>query len=268
MNQESFVLWHVEDRVGHIVINRPSAANALSLATGKAFVRAVDCAVAMAGDDVRAVLLSSNGKQFCSGGDINEFVARRDDLGRLVNDMLDDLHPAIHALATLPIPVVSALQGPVGGAGIALALCADFVLASRAMKLRGGYSAIGLSPDLGASYYLSRRAGAVRAKSLLMTNRALSAAECLAWGIVDEVYEEKELLPAAKTLTHTLASGATKSLGGIKALCDSAFDHDLRAHLELERTALLRCTSSVEAKEGVSAFVDKRLPNFSNISTE
>jgi len=268
MSTQPLVGWHVEDGVGHIVLNRPDAANALDSATALAFNNAVAQAVDGAGGTVRAVLLSARGKQFCAGGDINEFVARKNDLERLVRAMLDGLHPAMHALATLPVPVVSAVQGPTGGAGISLALCADLVLASTAMKLRGGYSAIGLSPDLGASYYLSRRAGTARAKNILMTNRSLSAQECLAWGLVDELHEVNELLPAANALARQLARGATTSFGGIKALCDSAFEHDLRAHLALEGAALARCAASAAGREGISAFVEKRAPDFSLLPLE
>ena len=257
----SLVQWHVEDGVGHIVLNRPNAANALDSATGHALAQAISCA---ADADIGAVLISSIGRQFCAGGDIAEFVGRRDDLDRLVQQMLDALHPAIHRLATLPVPVISALQGPIGGAGISVALCADIVFASPAMKLRGGYSAIGLSPDLGASYYLARRAGSVRAKILLMTNRALSAEECLAWGLVDEMHPADRLADASTTLARQLAAGATGSLGGIKRLCDTAFEHDLRTHLSLEREALLRCAVSADAREGVSAFIDKRRPTFND----
>ncbi|MES2531737.1 MAG: enoyl-CoA hydratase-related protein [Pseudomonadota bacterium] len=253
------VLWRIDDGVGHIVLNRPDAANALDSAAGEALADAIDQATRA---DIGAVLISSTGKQFCAGGDINEFVERRDELDRLVQTMLDRLHPAIHALATLSVPVVSAVQGPLGGAGISVALCADIVLASPAMKLRGGYSAIGLSPDLGASYYLARRAGSVRAKNILLTNRAIPAEQCLDWGIVDELHGADELPAAALALATRLAHGATASLGGIKRLCDSAFEHDLRTHLSLERAALLRCAVSADGREGVTAFVEKRAARF------
>lgn len=261
MPAQALVQWSVHgDGVGHLVLNRPDAANALNTACAQAIGDAVEQASRA---NVGAILLSANGKQFCAGGDIREFVERRDDLDALVTAMLDVLHPALHRLATLPLPVVSAVQGPIGGAGIAMALCADIVLASPAMKLRGGYSAIGLSPDLGASYYLARRAGSARAKNLLFTNRTLSAEQCLAWGIVDEIHAADALLPAARALAAQLARGATGALGGIKQLCDSAHEHDLRTHLDLEREALLRCARSEQGREGVSAFVEKRAPVFS-----
>lgn len=261
MPAEALVRWHVEDGVGHIVLNRPHAANALNSAAGLALADAIG---QTARADIGAVLLSSTGRQFCAGGDIAEFVERQADLDRLVRAMLDPLHPAIHMLATLPVPVVSAVHGPVGGAGIALALCADIVLAAPAMKLRGGYSAIGLSPDLGASYYLARRAGAARAKLILMTNRAIAAEECLRWGLVDELHEAEALPGAARALALQLARGATGSLGGIKRLCDGALQHGLQTHLQLEREALLRCAVSADGREGIQAFMAKRAPVFTD----
>lgn len=261
MTETSLVTWHTEDGVGHIVLNRPDAANAIDMAMARALTAAIAQAVQ---SDVGAILLSANGKQFCAGGDINAFVARQADLDALVHELLGLLHPAIHQLASLPVPVLSAVQGPIGGAGIALALCADLVLASSSMKLRGGYSAIGLSPDLGASYYLAHRAGAARAKNVLMTNRVLSAAQCLDWGLVDEVHAPEALLPAARALALQLASGATASLGGIKRLCDGALHNDLRSHLALERAALLACARAPDGREGVHAFIDKRAPVFTD----
>ncbi|MCL1962402.1 MAG: enoyl-CoA hydratase-related protein [Desulfovibrionaceae bacterium] len=253
------VLWRVENGVGHIVLNRPDAANALNNATAHDLADAVAQA---ARADIGAVLISARGRQFCAGGDIREFVERRGELDRFVQTLLDLLHPALHTLATLPLPVISALQGPAGGAGIAVALCADIVLASNAIKLRGGYSAIGLSPDLGVSYYVTRRAGAARAKYLLMTNRAIDAETCLRWGLVDELHPSDALADAACALAVELARGATGSLGGIKRLCDGAAMHDLRTHLDLERAALLRCAASADAREGIAAFVEKRIPRF------
>lgn len=261
MNSGQLVRWRVENGVGHIVLNRPGAANALSTACGAAFADAV---AQVAKADIGAVLLSSTGKQFCAGGDINEFIERLDDMDQLFSSVLDLLHPAILTLATLPVPVISAVQGPAGGAGISLALCADFVLASPAMKLRGGYSAIGLSPDLGASYYLTRRVGATRAKLILMTNRAVPAEQCLAWGAVDELHAVDALADAAGALATQLAKGARGSLGGIKRLCDMASGNTLQTHLALEREALLRCVLSTDGREGIRAFVEKRAPVFTD----
>jgi len=256
------VQWHVQDGVGHLVLNRPEAANALNSAMCEAFEVAVACA---ARADVGAVLLSAQGRQFCAGGDIQEFLVRRADLHRLVKGMLDALHPAIHRLAMLPVPVVSAVQGPLGGAGIALALSADFVLAADTIKLRGGYSAIGLSPDLGASFHLARRGGAIRAKQVLLRNQAITAQTCLQWGLVDELHAPETLLDAAQALASQMARGPRAAQAGIKALCDRAWAHSLRTHLDLERAALLDASLSAAADEGIQAFIDKRTPDFAGL---
>ncbi len=259
MTASSQVLWHVEDGVGHLVLNRPEAANAIDLPMARRLAEAIEVA---ARADVGAVLLSARGRQFCAGGDIDAFVRHRDDLERLIGEILDPLHPALLKLAALPVPVVSAVHAPIGGAGIGLALCADIVLASSAMKLRGGYTAIGLSPDLGTSYQLARRAGASRAKVLLMTNRAVGADECLRLGLVDEVHPPDALPTVAADLARALARGATGALGRVKRLCDDAPGATLREHLDRERAALLEGARSADGREGVSAFMEKRAPRF------
>ena len=258
MESQSPFLWHEDDGVGHLVLNR-GRSDAPAAEACKVFGEVVAQA---ARADVGAILVSSTGKQFSAGGDIHLFASRVDDLDRLVAGVLDVMHPAIHTLATLPLPVISAVHAPIGGAGIAFALCADIVLASPTMKLRGGYSAIGLSPDLGASYYLVRRVGSERAKNILMTNRVLSAEQCLQWGLVDELHPQECLLATARSLARKLAHGATQSLGAVKRLCDAAHGHELRVHLDLEREALLHCARSADAREGVQAFVQKRPARF------
>ncbi|HYF61069.1 MAG TPA: enoyl-CoA hydratase-related protein [Burkholderiaceae bacterium] len=258
------VRWHVADGVGHFVLNRPEAANAIDVPTARAFAAAVDAAVdAAASAGIGAVLLSSTGNQFCAGGDIQAFVRRRDDLDRLIAEIIEWIHPAILKLASLPVPVIGAVHASVAGAGIGVALCADVVLASTAMKLRGGYSAIGLSPDAGTSYFLSRRAGAARAKYLLMTNRTIGADECLRLGLVDEVHPPEALPSAAADLAASLARGATGALGRVKRLCDDAARLDLGEHLDRERQALLDGARSEDGREGIAAFVEKRAPRFS-----
>lgn len=265
MSTEAQVFWHEEDGVGHITLNRPDGANALSTDMARALCAAIERATRA---DIGAVLLSARGKQFCAGGDIREFVAQQDKLASLVQNILEMVHPAIQTLAELPLPVVSALQGPIGGAGIAVALCADVVLAAPQMKLRGGYSAIGLSPDLGASYFLARRAGSARAKTILMTNQTISAEQCLQWGLVDEICAADALLSRATELASQLARGARGSQAGIKWLCDHAAEHDLNTHLRLERDALVHAAGSGDACEGVRAFAEKRSPLFSSASTD
>lgn len=253
------VLWEVRNGVGHIVLNQPEQGNVISTPMARSLAAVVQQAQQ---SEIGAVLISATGKQFSVGGDIREFVQNREQLPELIDEILGLLNPTMHTLVTLPVPVISAIQGNIGGGGMGLGLCADIVLASSKVFLRGGYSAIGLSPDLGSSYYLSRRAGAARAKYLLMSNRPVSAQECLRMGIFDELHEPEALAAQATQLAETLAASATNSLAHIKNLCDAAHGHDLAQHLHEEKLAITDCSRHANSREGINAFLEKRAPSF------
>jgi len=254
------VLLERHDDVAVITLNRPDRANVLDFELSPVLIAAIDRVAADAG--VRAVLLQARGRQFCAGGNIADFVARVDGLPDLLDRHIPPLHQAILKLSTLPVPVVCALNGPLGGGGIGLALCADIVIAAESMKLRGGYSAIGLTPDAGGSWFLTRRVGPARAKEVFFMNAALSAQQCLAWGIVSEVLPDAELGARAMALTGQLARGALGSLARIKALIDGAEQRSLAQHLALEHQYMVASGATTDAREGVIAFTQKRPPVF------
>lgn len=259
MQQRDGIAWWQEGGIARIELRRPERANALSTAAASALAAAIDDSLAAS---PKVVLLTAQGAVFCAGGDISEFAQAGPALPALVDEILHALHPALWRLATAPLPVVSAVGGAVGGAGVGLALCADFVLASRTMKLRTGYAAIGLSPDLGTSYFLARRIGAQRAKQWLMLSDAVDAGTCLAQGAVDALHDAADLPAAALALATRLAAGARASQAGIKALCDGLAARDLAKHLELEHEQLARCARSDDAREGIAAFLAKRPAGF------
>ncbi|MEJ8812453.1 enoyl-CoA hydratase-related protein [Variovorax ureilyticus] len=259
MQQADGIAWGVSDRIGRIVLRRADRANAISRAASRALVRAID---EVLDSRPRVVLLAAEGQVFCAGGDIEEFAAAGPALDALIDEVLEPLHPALWRLATAPLPVVSAVNGPIGGAGIGLALCADFVLAAESMKLRTGYAAIGLSPDLGASFFLARRVGAVRAQQWLMLSDPIDASECLAHGAVDSLHPDGNLQRASEALAHRLAHAASGSLAAIKSLCTGLPGRDLHAHLKMEHALLAERARSADAHEGVRAFVERRPPQF------
>ncbi|NVM92442.1 enoyl-CoA hydratase/isomerase family protein [Variovorax sp. SG517] len=253
------IAWGVEEGIGRIVLKRPERANAIGVRSGHALVRAIDDVLA---GKPRVILLTGEGRVFCAGGDIDEFMAAGEALPALVDEILDRLHPALLRLSNNPAPLVVAVNGSVGGAGVGLALCGDFVLAAESMKLRTGYAAIGLSPDAGASYFLARRVGPVRAQQLLMLSDAIDSQRCLAWGAVDALHPDDELAAAAEALVARLAHGASASFAGIKELCAGAPGRPFEQHLALEHRLLRERAGSADAREGVAAFVEKRAPRF------
>jgi 2-(1,2-epoxy-1,2-dihydrophenyl)acetyl-CoA isomerase len=256
---ENGIEWGIEDAVARIVIDCPEHANALGRASAASLTRAIDAVTVAA---PRVIVLAARGPIFCAGGDIREFAAAGDQLDDLVREVLEPLLPAYLKLANQSAPVVSAVRGPVAGAGIGLALVGDFVLASPAMKLRTGYGEIGLSPDVGASYFLARRVGAVRAQQLLMTSEPVDAARCLALGAIDQLHAEADFDDAVEALVRRLRRAAPGSLAAIKQLCGGTALRPLAEHLALERELLEDCARTADAREGVSAFMAKRAPRF------
>lgn len=250
----------IDQSLAVITFNAPERANVLDLTMARAFAAAVQ---AVAGDPaIRALLITAEGRQFCAGGDIRAFADASRPLQDILQEVIDPLHEAMKMLALLPLPIVCAINGPVGGGGIGLALCGDIVLAAEAMKLRGGYSAIGLTPDVGSSWFVTRRAGAAKAKEIFLTNRPLTAAECRDIGLVDEVLPDHELQHHARKLALQLAQGPQHALARIKALVDAAQHHGLHAHVDMEREAMLASGATADAQEGIRAFLDKRAPKF------
>lgn len=257
--REHGVEWLPGAEVGRIVLDRPERANAIDRDSAAGIARAI-FEVLDAGP--RVIVLGARGPIFCAGGDIRVFAGGGGDFEHVILDPLTNLLPAYRQLAEAPCPVVCVVNGPVGGAGLGLALLGDFVLASTTLKLRTGYAAIGLSPDVGASWYLARRVGEVRARQWLMLSEAVGAEECLAAGAVDALHAPDALDAAAEALVAQLLARAPHSLAAVKRL--TAADHRaLVEHLELERELLRGCAKTADAREGVRAFVEKRPPRFS-----
>lgn len=257
------ILLTWQDGLATVTLNQPERANVLDDASAQALAEITHTLSERAhAGTLRAVLLTAHGPVFCAGGDIQGFARAGNDLSGALDRAIPQLHALIHTLATLPVPVVSAINGPLGGGGIGLALLADIVLAADTAKLRGGYASIGLSPDLGTSWALTRLAGPMRAKQILFSQRAFSAQECLAFGLYAEVLPPDQLMPAAMALAAELAQGAPGSFAQIKTLVDGAAQRALKEQLALEHEGMVRCGRSADAAEGVCAFLDKRAPRF------
>ncbi len=154
---DSRVRLQLDGSVARVTLNRPESLNALDVATSRVLIAVVeDLVPRVRAGSVRAVLLRANGRSFCAGGDITGFVGPAEQRAEVLRSMIPPLNAALHTLAELPVPVVSAVNGAVGGGGIGLALGADLVVAAQSMVLRGGYTGIGLSPDVGSSWFVTR----------------------------------------------------------------------------------------------------------------
>ena len=250
----------IEDGLARLTLDRPEAANAMNPEMTSELREAA--VMLHERDDVRAVLISGSGGMFCGGGDVRSFGSSQDGLAETIAGMTIDLHAAVSRLARLEVPVVAAVQGAAGGAGMSLAVAADLVVAGESAKFRMGYVGIGLAPDGSSSWFLARVVGLKRALDLMLTNRVLSAPEAESWGLVSRVVPDDEVLERAEDLARSLASGATMALGAAKRLALSGANAALEEAMENESLAIAATARTVDVREGVAAFLGKRFPEF------
>jgi len=246
-----------ETGIAHITFNRPDVLNAIDIATAKAFRDAVLRITAR--DDLRCIVLAGAGRAFVAGGDVQSFQAEP---AKVVDALLEALHPTVMALRTCPAPVLAVVQGSAAGAGLSLALAADYLLAGDKARFVIAYDRIGASPDCGGTWFLPRKVGRRTAFAMMLLSPVLDAGAALEAGIVSEVVPGEDLDARAAELARIIASGPTLALGHFKRLLDSAFATPLAQHLEAERAAFIASTRTSDFAEGVSAFIQKRKPTF------
>jgi 2-(1,2-epoxy-1,2-dihydrophenyl)acetyl-CoA isomerase len=254
------LLYEVKDHVARITFNRPDAANALNMEMGRDLMHAS----IRASEDpaVRAVILTGAGKMFSGGGDLKSFAAQEDRLPAHLKEVALYLHAAISRFVRMDAPVIAAVNGSAGGAGMSLCLFADLVLAAESAKFTLAYTRAGLSPDGGSTYFLPRIIGVRRALELALTNRVLTAKEALDWGIVTRVVPDAELQAEAQTLAKQLAAGATRAFGAAKRLLHHSSSESLETQMELEAQAIADQARTRDAREGIAAFIAKRPASF------
>lgn len=251
----------IQDGVGHLVLNRPNAANAINLQMGKDLMEA-----ALYCDEdpaVRAVLISANGKMFCSGGDLGSFAKAGDDLPRQLKELTTYLHAAISRLARGNAPVIASVHAAAAGAGFSLTAAADLVVAGESARFTLAYTQVGLSPDGSSTYFLPRIVGKRRALELMLTNRVLTAQEALDWGLVNQVVPDAELEVTSGKIAKRLASGPTLAFGATKRLLAQSDPDGLETQMELESRAIADSARSSDAQAGIAAFMAKERAAFS-----
>lgn len=216
---EDLVRLDVIEGLATVELNRPEAANALDLPLAERLTEVVE---QLAAPEVRAVLLTGAGKRFCAGGDVRSFLASTDPAG-YVERLASTADRALQRLAELDKPVVAAVQGAVAGAGLAVMLSCDLVVAAAGTKFVTAYAGIGLTPDCGLSWLLPRAVGQQRALELLLTPRTLSAEEARGWGLVTEVADDSAVLARGRELAAALAAGPASALGEARRLVRSSY---------------------------------------------
>jgi len=245
--------------VTNIVLNRPDAANGMNdTLTRELAVAAALCDVAT----TKVVTITGAGRFFCAGGDLKAMAAAPD-AGAFVKGIADDLHRALSTFARMDAVVITVVNGTAAGAGFSLAVTGDLVLSAESAKYTMAYTKAGLSPDGSSSYYLPRLIGIRRTQQLMLTNRTLTAAEALDWGLVTEVVPDADLAGRADALAKEMASTSRTSNAAVKRLLLGTYRAGIEEQMELEGRYIAECARSADGQEGIAAFLGKRAPNFS-----
>ena len=244
-----------------IALNRPDRMNAWSDGLSQDLL-AVLREVA-ADETVRAVMLTGNGRAFCSGADL------KDGADDAVAGKLDTYttltrwyHPIVTTIREMPKPVLTAVNGPAAGAGLSLALAGDLVVAAESAYFMLAFVGIGLVPDGGASLFVPSRVGFARAAEMAMLGERVSASKAVDWGLINSAWPDAEFAAKADALLARLAAGPTRSYAGSKRELNHWMYDRMAAHLELEASIQGELAASADFVEGVSAFLQKRPPEF------
>ena len=254
------LLFQVCDGVAEVTLNRADAANAIDRRLASELMQAAIRCDEEA--EIRAVLLTGAGRWFCAGGDLKAFATYADAPPGILKELVTCLHAAFSHFARMDAPLVVAVNGIAAGAGMSLAIAGDLVLAAESAGFVMAYTAAGLSPDASSSYFLPRLVGLRRAQELMLTNRRLSAAEALEWGLVTRVVGDADLLGEARSLAKAIAQGPTRAFGTVKALLHESLGGNLETQMEREARGIVAMGRSADGREGVRAFVEKRKPIF------
>ena len=256
------VKYELNETTAIITMNRPEALNALSLQLTVDLRSAIEKAVA---DKARAVIITSEGRAFCSGGDLRQMQQMWQKEGRIeafLEDPLKALHDLIRLIRETPIPFLAAVQGVCAGAGTNVALACDLVFAAENASFNEAFVRIGLSPDCGGSFFLPRAVGEKLAAELMMTGDTVSAEKAANIGMINRVVSAENLMEESLAMAKKLALAPTASIGRIKQMLNASFSNDLAQQLDLEHRLQIESGRGNDFKEGVTAFFEKRQPNF------
>jgi enoyl-CoA hydratase/carnithine racemase len=245
--------------VARIMLNRPDRLNAISPELLEDLDRA--CAAVETDPDVRVATLTAAGRVFCAGADLRAVKELSPEPQRW-DAFMGLWHRVFDRVEALPVPVIAGVHGLALAGGLELVLVADLVVADEAARLGDQHANFGLVAGGGGSQRLPRLIGARRAKELMFLGGWLSAAEALAWGLINRVAPAGRVSAVVEEMAGTLAAGSGSASRTVKALVNRSFDTELREGLALERRLVAEHMRSADAAEGLRAFAEKRKPVF------
>ncbi|MFM7017529.1 enoyl-CoA hydratase-related protein [Flavobacterium sp.] len=249
----------IENNVAWIALNRPEVFNSFNREMALQLQTTLDdCNT---NSNVRALVLTGNGKAFCAGQDLKEVTDP--ELNPGFRKILEEhYNPIIQKIRTIEKPIIAAVNGVAAGAGANIALACDIVVASEQASFIQAFSKIGLVPDSAGTFFLPRLIGFQKASALMMLGDKVTAPEALTMGMIYKIFPIALFEEEVKTLAENLAQMPTKAIGLTKRLLNQSMHNNLEQQLKLESDLQIEASSSNDYNEGVTAFVEKRKPEF------
>jgi 2-(1,2-epoxy-1,2-dihydrophenyl)acetyl-CoA isomerase len=255
------VLLSLEDGVGRLVLNRPEASNGMDVP----FLRGLYDAIMTAHGqpELRVLLITGEGPNFCAGGDVKTFASKGDALPDYLREATSWLQVCVQGLLGLQAPVIAAVHGfAAGGGGFGLVCASDLVLAAESAKFMSGATRVGMAPDAGSSVTLPQIVGVRKAMEIFLTNPTLTAADALDIGLITRVVPDDRLLDEALELARKLAAGAPRAQAATKRLVWSGIGGRVEAQLPEEARTVAELSGTADAREGLAAVIERRRPVF------
>lgn len=252
----------LEDRAV-ITLSNPDMRNALTIDMALGIREAMDEIADR--DDIRCVVIQGSGNAFCAGGDIESMlqaISGDADLDALIEDAGREVNETVKDVYECSVPTIAKVDGPAYGAGGSLAIAADIVLASERAELSFGFQRIGLSIDSGTSYLLPRLVGENTATDLVLRDRILDPHEAADLGLVQEVFPNDEFEQRSQDVIEQVATGPTIALEHSKDLIQTGLDRSMQEAIDAEIESIKEVFRTQDFSEGVSAFVERRSPEF------
>jgi enoyl-CoA hydratase/carnithine racemase len=243
-----------------LTLSNPGAKNALHPDMYGAAIEALT--TAERDDSVRAVILTGADNFFCAGGNLNRLLENRSKDKSVQADSIDQLHGWIEAIRDCPKPVIAAVDGAAAGAGFSLALACDLIVAGASAKFVMAYVQVGLTPDGGASWFLSRALPRQLAAEILIEGKPVLAPRLHEVGLVNRIVPDGTATDAALAWAENLSALSPNAVERIKSLTQEAYTNNLSQHFEAEKRHFVESLHHRDAQEGISAFLEKRKPHY------
>jgi len=253
------ILLKIENNVAYITLNRPEVFNSFNRNMAMLLQETLDACES--NSDVRAIVLTGNGKAFCAGQDLKEVTDP--ELNPGFKKILEEhYNPIITRIRSIKKPIIGAINGVAAGAGANIALACDIVVAHKKVSFIQAFSLIGLIPDSGGTYFLPRLIGFQKAQALAMLGEKVLAEEAERLGMIYKLIDLENFDEEVNRLALKLANMPTKALGKIKELFNQSMTNNLETQLALESKLQIEAAQTNDYSEGVAAFIEKRKPNF------